>query len=91
MGLAGVSWYNNEWGYSCSVVDLIAHMANADKVKQVALCCDSRHTALLARGVNSHAIMQGLRYSRTAACRLCGCNSIVSVSADLQHCLHICC
>jgi glyceraldehyde 3-phosphate dehydrogenase len=22
-----VSWYDNEWGYSCKVLDLIAHMA----------------------------------------------------------------
>jgi glyceraldehyde 3-phosphate dehydrogenase len=28
-----VSWYDNEWGYSCRVVDLIAHMATADKVR----------------------------------------------------------
>jgi hypothetical protein len=27
-----VSWYDNEWGYSCRVVDLIKHMATADKV-----------------------------------------------------------
>jgi glyceraldehyde 3-phosphate dehydrogenase len=23
-----VSWYDNEWGYSCRVVDLIAFVAN---------------------------------------------------------------
>jgi glyceraldehyde 3-phosphate dehydrogenase len=26
-----VAWYDNEWGYSCKVVDLIAHMAKVDK------------------------------------------------------------
>eukprot|EP00879_Flechtneria_rotunda_P000246 GHRR01000326.1.p1 GENE.GHRR01000326.1~~GHRR01000326.1.p1 ORF type:complete len:377 (+),score=77.59 GHRR01000326.1:170-1300(+) len=26
-----VAWYDNEWGYSCRVVDLIAHMHTADK------------------------------------------------------------
>jgi glyceraldehyde 3-phosphate dehydrogenase len=25
-----VAWYDNEWGYSCKVVDLIAHMAAVD-------------------------------------------------------------
>merc|ERR1712160_40515 len=25
-----VAWYDNEWGYSCRVVDLIKHMAKAD-------------------------------------------------------------
>ena len=26
-----VSWYDNEWGYSCKVLDLISHMATADQ------------------------------------------------------------
>jgi len=26
-----VSWYDNEWGYSCKVVDLLLHAANVDK------------------------------------------------------------
>ncbi|MCL2564431.1 MAG: type I glyceraldehyde-3-phosphate dehydrogenase [Defluviitaleaceae bacterium] len=26
-----VTWYDNEWGYSCKVIDLIAHMAKKDK------------------------------------------------------------
>ena len=26
-----VSWYDNEWGYSCKLLDLIGHMASVDK------------------------------------------------------------
>jgi glyceraldehyde 3-phosphate dehydrogenase len=25
-----VSWYDNEWGYSCRVIDLIKYMAKQD-------------------------------------------------------------
>jgi glyceraldehyde 3-phosphate dehydrogenase len=25
-----VAWYDNEWGYSCKIIDLIAHMAEVD-------------------------------------------------------------
>ncbi|MFA5449338.1 MAG: type I glyceraldehyde-3-phosphate dehydrogenase, partial [Clostridia bacterium] len=25
-----VAWYDNEWGYSCKVVDLIAHIYKVD-------------------------------------------------------------
>jgi glyceraldehyde 3-phosphate dehydrogenase len=25
-----VAWYDNEWGYSCKVLDLISHMAKVD-------------------------------------------------------------
>lgn len=28
-----VSWYDNEWGYSCRVVDLVRHMAKVDGAK----------------------------------------------------------
>ena len=24
-----VAWYDNEWGYSCKVLDLVRHMANS--------------------------------------------------------------
>lgn len=27
-----VSWYDNEWGYSCKVLDLITHMSTVDKI-----------------------------------------------------------
>ena len=27
-----VSWYDNEWGYSCRVVDLIKYVAKHDKL-----------------------------------------------------------
>lgn len=25
-----IAWYDNEWGYSCKVLDLIAYMAQRD-------------------------------------------------------------
>lgn len=28
-----VAWYDNEWGYSCKIVDLVEHMAAVDGVK----------------------------------------------------------
>lgn len=28
-----VAWYDNEWGYSCKVLDLISHMAKVDHAK----------------------------------------------------------
>ena len=28
-----MAWYDNEWGYSCRVVDLITHMAKMDRTK----------------------------------------------------------
>lgn len=28
-----VAWYDNEWGYSCKVLDLIEHMAKVDRAK----------------------------------------------------------
>jgi glyceraldehyde 3-phosphate dehydrogenase len=28
-----VAWYDNEWGYSCKVVDLVAHMSKVDHKK----------------------------------------------------------
>jgi glyceraldehyde 3-phosphate dehydrogenase len=28
-----VAWYDNEWGYSCKIIDLIAHMAEVDGAK----------------------------------------------------------
>src|SRR5262249_54612807 len=36
-----VAWYDNEWGYSCKVVDLLMHIAVVDKAAAVA----SRHGA----------------------------------------------
>lgn len=27
-----VAWYDNEWGYSCKVLDLIEYMASKDKI-----------------------------------------------------------
>ena len=29
-----VAWYDNEWGYSCKVLDLIAHMSKTDNQKK---------------------------------------------------------
>ncbi|MCL2398041.1 MAG: type I glyceraldehyde-3-phosphate dehydrogenase [Defluviitaleaceae bacterium] len=33
-----VAWYDNEWGYSCKVLDLIDHMAKVDKPMAAASC-----------------------------------------------------
>lgn len=29
-----LAWYDNEWGYSCRVVDMMMHMWEADKMRQ---------------------------------------------------------
>jgi glyceraldehyde 3-phosphate dehydrogenase len=31
-----VAWYDNEWGYSCKVLDLVMHMAAVDKAGELA-------------------------------------------------------
>jgi glyceraldehyde 3-phosphate dehydrogenase len=31
-----VAWYDNEWGYSCKVLDLLMHMAAIDKAGELA-------------------------------------------------------
>merc|ERR1711897_47316 len=43
-----VAWYDNEWGYSCRVVDLIKHMAKVDgalssRVSRLASKVSSEH------------------------------------------------
>ena len=31
-----VAWYDNEWGYSCKVLDLLMHMAATDQAADLA-------------------------------------------------------
>jgi glyceraldehyde 3-phosphate dehydrogenase len=30
-----VAWYDNEWGYSCKVLELVMHMAEVDQASDV--------------------------------------------------------
>lgn len=36
-----VAWYDNEWGYSCKVLDLLTHMADVDSTSKVAVDSDT--------------------------------------------------
>ncbi|HYI92819.1 MAG TPA: type I glyceraldehyde-3-phosphate dehydrogenase [Bryobacteraceae bacterium] len=40
-----VAWYDNEWGYSCKVLDLLMHMANVDNASGTASGPDTSRVA----------------------------------------------
>ena len=43
-----VAWYDNEWGYSCKVMDLILHMAAVDSVSTVGTKSSATRKAAVA-------------------------------------------
>jgi len=45
-----VAWYDNEWGYSCKVLDLLMYMAAADASKPSAKSGTSREAEAMKVG-----------------------------------------